>query len=62
MASSVQQNGINGVRSKPDYDLIVIGAGFAGLRMIHTARQLGLSIKVIEAGSDVGGVWYWNRK
>ena len=44
-----------------DFDAIVIGAGFGGLRMLHELRQLGLSVKVIEAASDVGGIWYWNR-
>ncbi|HEY9413643.1 MAG TPA: NAD(P)/FAD-dependent oxidoreductase, partial [Pseudonocardia sp.] len=44
-----------------DYDTVVIGAGFGGLRMLHELRQLGLSVKVLEAGSDVGGTWYWNR-
>lgn len=43
------------------YDTVVIGAGFGGLRMLHEARKLGLSVKVLEAGSDVGGTWYWNR-
>jgi len=44
-----------------DFEAIVIGAGFGGLRMLHELRQLGLSVKVIEAASDVGGTWYWNR-
>src|SRR6476646_942468 len=44
-----------------DFDTVVIGAGFGGLRMLHELRQLGLSVKVLEAGSDVGGTWYWNR-
>ena len=44
-----------------DYDAIVIGAGFGGLRMLHELRELGLSVKVFEAASDVGGTWYWNR-
>lgn len=43
------------------YDAVVVGAGFAGLYMLHRLRKLGLSARVIEAGSDVGGTWYWNR-
>ena len=43
------------------FEAIVIGAGFGGLRMLYKLRQLGLSVKVIEAASDVGGTWYWNR-
>ena len=46
---------------KADFDAIVIGAGFAGLRMLHELRELGLSAQVFEAASDVGGTWYWNR-
>ncbi|MEU2006296.1 flavin-containing monooxygenase [Rhodococcus sp. NPDC019627] len=44
-----------------DVDAVVIGAGFAGLRTIHSLRKLGLSMQVFEAGTDVGGTWYWNR-
>ncbi|MEQ8662926.1 MAG: NAD(P)/FAD-dependent oxidoreductase [Gammaproteobacteria bacterium] len=44
-----------------DCDAVVIGAGFGGLRMLHELRQRGLSARVIEAGSDVGGTWYYNR-
>ena len=45
-----------------DFDAIVIGAGFAGLYALHKLRdQLGLSVRVYEAASDVGGTWYWNR-
>ena len=44
-----------------DYEAIVIGAGFAGIRTLHELRELGVTVKVLEAGSDVGGTWYWNR-
>jgi cyclohexanone monooxygenase len=44
-----------------DVDAVVVGAGFAGLRTIHELRRLGLSMRLFEAGSDVGGTWYWNR-
>lgn len=44
-----------------DFDLVIVGAGFAGMYMLHRARGLGLNARVIEAGSDVGGTWYWNR-
>lgn len=42
-------------------DVVVVGAGFAGLYMLHRLRGLGLVTRVIEAGDDVGGTWYWNR-
>jgi len=44
-----------------DFDVLVVGAGFAGLYMLHRLRRMGFSARVIEAGSDVGGTWYWNR-
>uniref|UniRef100_UPI00325FD6A6 NAD(P)-binding protein n=1 Tax=Sphingomonas sp. TaxID=28214 RepID=UPI00325FD6A6 len=43
------------------FDAIVVGAGFAGLYMLYKLRELGHSARVYEAGSDVGGTWYWNR-
>ncbi|MFC7062580.1 flavin-containing monooxygenase [Halobacillus seohaensis] len=45
----------------PDYDAIVIGAGFSGLYMLHRLREAGYSVRVYEAADGVGGVWYWNR-
>ena len=44
-----------------DFDLVVVGAGFSGLYMLHRARQLGFRTRVFEAGDEVGGTWYWNR-
>lgn len=44
-----------------DYQVIVIGAGFGGLRALWEFCELGLSVKGFEAGSDIGGTWYWNR-
>ncbi len=43
------------------HDVIVVGAGFAGLYTLHRLRGLGFNVRVVEAGSDVGGTWYWNR-
>ena len=45
----------------PNVDVVVVGAGFAGMYMIHRLRELGLTIRAFEAGSNVGGTWYWNR-
>ncbi len=42
-------------------DAVVIGAGFAGLRALHTLRSMGMSVAVLEADDDVGGVWNFNR-
>jgi len=43
-----------------ELDVLVIGAGFAGLYQLDHLRRLGYNVKVFEAGSDIGGVWYWN--
>jgi cyclohexanone monooxygenase len=44
-----------------EYDAVVVGAGFAGLYTLHRLRQQGLSARVFEAGSGVGGTWFHNR-
>src|SRR5699024_11430556 len=46
---------------KPDYDAVVIGAGFSGMYMLHSLRENGFTAKVFEKAADVGGTWYWNR-
>jgi cyclohexanone monooxygenase len=45
----------------PTTDVVVVGAGFAGLYMLHRLRGIGVRAVVFEAGDDVGGTWYWNR-
>jgi len=50
------------MRTVRKYDAIVIGAGFAGMYLLHRLRDdLGLSVRVYERGDGVGGTWYWNR-
>src|SRR6476660_9771306 len=43
------------------FDVVIVGAGFAGLYMLYRVRRLGLSARVYETGSGVGGTWFWNR-
>ena len=43
------------------FDAIIIGAGITGLYQLYRLRELGLSVRVFEEGSGVGGTWYWNR-
>ena len=43
------------------FDVVVIGAGFAGLYALHRLRKEGYSVRVLEAGDAIGGTWYWNR-
>jgi len=55
------------IASKPkaempvDFDAVVIGAGVSGLYQLYRLRELGLTVRAFEAGSGVGGTWYWNR-
>jgi cation diffusion facilitator CzcD-associated flavoprotein CzcO len=44
-----------------DYDAIVIGAGISGMYQLYRLRELGMRVRVFEAGTGVGGTWYWNR-
>jgi cation diffusion facilitator CzcD-associated flavoprotein CzcO/acetyl esterase/lipase len=44
-----------------DVEVVVVGAGFAGMYLLHRLRGLGISATVLEAADDVGGTWYWNR-
>ena len=46
--------------SQNEFDVVVVGAGFSGMYLLHKLRQAGLSARVLEAGKDVGGTWYWN--
>src|SRR6187399_952898 len=60
-------NALDQVTSRPqtaeatDLDAIIIGAGISGMFMLYRLRELGMTVQVFEAGSDVGGTWYWNR-
>ena len=50
----------NGFKSR-SVDVVVVGAGFSGLYLIHRLRNEGYSLRVFERGDGVGGTWYWNR-
>ncbi len=49
------------VQSGDEFDAIIIGAGISGMYQLYRLRELGMSVRVFEAGTDVGGTWYWNR-
>ncbi len=60
--SELQQGSMEaGAEPTDDLDALVVGAGFAGLYMLHRLRGLGLKVRVFEAADSVGGTWYWNR-
>ncbi|KAL0259315.1 hypothetical protein SLS55_005051 [Diplodia seriata] len=42
-------------------DVLIVGAGFGGIYQVHSLRDMGLSLKVVETAPDVGGTWWWNR-
>ncbi len=50
-----------GASGSTQLDAVIVGAGFSGLYMLHKLRGLGLSARIYEAGTGVGGTWYWNR-
>ena len=59
--SAAGASNLAGGQASAVYDAVIIGAGFGGMYMLHRLRQLGLSARVYDRASDVGGTWYWNR-
>jgi cation diffusion facilitator CzcD-associated flavoprotein CzcO/acetyl esterase/lipase len=55
----VERDGLNTAPS--DVDVVVVGAGFSGLYLLHRLRALGFTTTVFDSAGDVGGTWYWNR-
>jgi cyclohexanone monooxygenase len=58
---SSKTNGAQRSGHDASFDAVIVGAGFAGMYMLHRLRGLGFTARVFEAGSGVGGTWYWNR-
>ncbi len=50
-----------GATGTPSVDVVVVGAGFAGMYALYRLRALGFSVRAFETGDNVGGTWYWNR-
>jgi cyclohexanone monooxygenase len=61
MSASPSAAGNSNAQHAEAYDVVVVGAGFAGMYMLHRLRGQGFSVRVYEQGGDVGGTWYWNR-
>lgn len=53
-------NGVNGTQVQ-ELDALIVGAGFGGVYQLKTLRDAGYKVKLVECGTDYGGVWYWNR-
>jgi cyclohexanone monooxygenase len=47
--------------ARPDFDAVVVGAGFAGIYILHRLKSLGMRVRLYEAAPEAGGTWYWNR-
>src|ERR1700688_2275317 len=60
---SASQAALRSVEPGPaaEFDAVVIGAGVSGLYQLYKLRELGLKVRAFEAGTGVGGTWYWNR-
>src|SRR4051794_27992005 len=56
-----ESTGSGAGRHDVDFDVVVVGAGFAGLYAIHVLRQHGFSVRAYEKGDGIGGTWFWNR-
>ena len=61
MSNASGTSGGIGASSPAEVDVVVVGAGFAGMYMLHRLRGMGLTARVFERATDVGGTWYWNR-
>jgi cation diffusion facilitator CzcD-associated flavoprotein CzcO len=61
LAASRQPQTSSDTEPPLDYDAIIIGAGMSGLYQLYRLRELGMKLRVFEAGTNVGGTWYWNR-
>jgi cyclohexanone monooxygenase len=61
MSYTQQSKDCSETSSVEQLEVVIVGAGFAGMYMLHRTRQLGLSARVYETGNGVGGTWYWNR-
>ena len=61
MATETDAAAAPNTNTSGEFDVIIIGAGISGLYQLHRLRELGLRVRVLEAGTGVGGTWYWNR-
>src|SRR5471032_662229 len=61
MNASPQNHALADTAAELDFDAIIIGAGMSGMYQLYRLREIGMRVRVFEAGTGVGGTWYWNR-
>jgi cation diffusion facilitator CzcD-associated flavoprotein CzcO len=61
MATEQRVSQVDGSDGALDAEVIVIGAGVSGIYQLHLLREAGFDVRLVEAGTNVGGTWYWNR-
>jgi len=61
MTSSPAQPSTPEVRPVSAHDALIVGAGMSGVYQLYRLHELGMNVRVVEAGTGVGGTWYWNR-
>src|SRR3546814_5138987 len=47
-------------QTSPDYDAVIVGAGFSGIYLLHKLRDAGFNVLLVDAAADPGGIWPWN--
>src|SRR3546814_1777875 len=47
-------------QTSPDYDAVIVGAGFSGIYLLHKLRDAGFNVLLVDAAADPGGIWHWN--
>ena len=60
-ANKATNGSVDGEQSKLELDAVVIGGGFGGVYLLHKLRTAGFNVKLIEAGTGLGGIWHWNN-
>jgi len=48
-------------KATPDHDVVIVGAGFSGIYLLHKLREAGFNVLLVDAAAQPGGIWYWNR-
>jgi cation diffusion facilitator CzcD-associated flavoprotein CzcO len=61
MTATQKHQALADTAAELDFDAIIIGAGMSGMYQLYRLRELGMRVRVFEAGTGVGGTWYWNR-